>query len=178
MTIKPEIPAARSQITESVGSLYESGNAVTQNKKKANMLYKAAAEYGSDMGMLAHGVALIEKAKTEKDISNAVFWLWRAACSDLGEAQLALGRLLNEPDSPIYDMDQSIYWLSRATENKCEGAASAFADAYLKGIFNDGGTPYNLGDIIAFLEDALNRGDSAAAKTLGDFSQEGLLSRL
>lgn len=155
-----------------LGMLYENGIAVTQDIKKSKKLFKQAAENGADMGMLAHGMSLMENAKSTKDTERALFWLWKAACEGLGEAQMVLGVSLSKSCCSIQDKDQAIYWLNRATENECDGAASALASVCLDPYVE---SPIGPEDILLKLQQALNRGDAKAAKTLGDFYKDGVL---
>jgi len=158
-----------------LGLLYENGCVVAQDAKKSRKLFKQAAEYGSDMGMFSHGLALLETAKTEKDVIDAVFWVWRAACENLGEAQLSLGIMLNESDFPIFDEDQAVYWLNRAVENKCGGAASMLTAVSLNRFYRGEKEDFDLDAIVVMLKEAMDRGDCAAAKTLGDLHRDGIL---
>lgn len=157
-----------------LGTFYDEGRFVRQDKKKATKLFKQAAEQGSAMGMFNYSTNLVEKHKSTKDVETGIYWLWRSASLDLPQAQLSLGITLNNPNLPFHDEDQAIYWMERAMENDCDGAASAFAEAwmmrYAEG--NEDGRDFEY--VINTLKNAMDRGDSSAAKTLGDFYMNGI----
>lgn len=157
--------------------MYDSGSYVAQDKKKAMKLFKHAAEMGSEMGMSEYGLRLFYTAKDEKQAELGLSWLWRSARAECGEAQAALGSILGQ-DSPLQDIDQSLYWLGRAVDNEVNGAAAQYATIWHK-------TTSKLGldvedkeegeEIVQMLNEAMERGETSAACVLGNFSRGGII---
>lgn len=156
-----------------LATMYDSGIYVSQNKKKATKLFRQSAEMGSEMGMHEYGLRLFSSAKDEKQVELGLSWLWRAARSECGEAQVSLGLILGQDFSPVNDTDQALYWLERAVSNEVEGAAAAYASVwynYNNRCFLD---KEESDEVVQMLEDALKRGETSAAFMLGEFCREG-----
>lgn len=157
-----------------LGTYYDEGNYVRQDEKKAIKLFKQASELGSAMGMFNYSTKLIEKHKSTRDIEAGIYWLWRAASLDLPQAQLSLGVILNNLSLPFHDEDQAIYWMERAMENECNGAAAAFAEAWMMRYAEGEEDEEDFKYVVGALQDAMDRGDTSAAKLLGDFYMTGV----
>lgn len=162
------------EATSHLGMLYKNGGFVSQDMKKAVKLFKQAAEQGSEDGMKEYGAWLFTNAKDEKEMEAGLSWVWRAARQDCGDAQVTLGYFLGKPGSPVHDVDQSLYWLKRAVGNEAQIAVSMYANIWFENMDEIKPCEDDAARIRQMLQEALDKGETSAAKQLGDFYRKGV----
>ncbi len=107
-------PLAESGHRESqyyLGLLYSaSGTGRAQNLPRAAEWYSRAAQQGHVLSQFSTGMMYQYGTGLTVDYSEAFYWLEMAAKNDLGEAQLAVSRLLANKKNPNFDPVRSYMW--------------------------------------------------------------------
>ena len=97
-----------------LANLYDSGNGVKQDKKKAFGLYLQSAEQGMDFAQLEVAMAYQLGRNVDMDLEKAAYWHHKAAKNDMQKSHLVLGTMYFSGIGLERDNTEARYWLNRA----------------------------------------------------------------
>ena len=146
-----------------LGAMAESGVAGEQDLDVAATHYRTAAEYGHTGAKTRLGLALLTGRGTPRNLVEAETWLRRAAQDNDVVAAAVLGDFHASPDRQPANLEEAAHWYRRAAELGHPGSAHVLARAILAGAE---GKP-DPGEIVTWLETAIERGDTTAWPDLG-----------
>jgi TPR repeat protein len=84
---------------------------LSQESGEVNKLLKGAAESGYALAKYEYGLKLYRE---QKELKQAVYWLFEAAKNDLNQAQYRLARILLDSPWVIHDENKALFWLEQA----------------------------------------------------------------
>jgi len=146
-----------------LGAMAESGVGGERDQALAARHYRTAAEHGHIVARTRLGLALLSGRGTQRDLVEAETWLRRAAQDDDILASAVLGDFHASADRDPANLEEAAHWYRHAAELGHPGAAHVLARAILAGAE---GKP-DPGEIVAWLETAIERGDTSAWPDLG-----------
>lgn len=148
-----------------LGSLYEEGHGVEQDKDKALSLYLEAAEGGSAYGQDNAGRMLLYGVVGEKQPNRARRLIRAAADQGRVSAQVLLGDMYYWSRGVAEDSEEAVHWFRKAYRQNSSAGAFGLAQCYHYGY----GVEQDVGKAIEIYEDAIEISDDPDAATgLGD----------
>jgi len=84
---------------------------LSQESGDVNELLKGAAESGYALAKYEYGLKLYRE---QKDLKQAVYWLFEAAKNNLSQAQYRLARIFLDSPWVIHDENKALFWLEQA----------------------------------------------------------------
>ncbi len=105
-----------------LGVMYEKGNGVEKNLKKAKKWFQFAAEQGLSRAQYNLGLMYGKGNGVAKDYSKAIKWLSLAADQGNGKAQTNLGWMYETGKGAPKDTQKALYWYRLASD---QGLAKA-----------------------------------------------------
>jgi TPR repeat protein len=111
----------------SLGQLYDSGDGVNKDPKLAVYWYTKAADQGMPEAQNALGYMCLNGSGTLEDPAFAARLFAAAAVRGIRQAQFNLAVLYENGVGVEFDMDQAVYWYSKAGEQGDENAAQKAA---------------------------------------------------
>ncbi|EGB06301.1 hypothetical protein AURANDRAFT_29473, partial [Aureococcus anophagefferens] len=148
--------------------LHETGSGVKLDKKKAEQLYRAAADRGDAVAQCNLGIFLDSGKKFEK----AVRYFALAADQGYTDAELNLGCCYMDGEGTEVDLGKARYWFERAAAKGREEAITALAhlDAQLGRLYRTGsGVKLDKKKAEQLYRTAADRGDAVAQSNLAVF---------
>lgn len=121
----------RAQVT--LGAILEREPPINVNLRRANELYRQAAERGSAQAMWNLGVNHLGTKGGKRDAEEALHWLREAADHGHGLATWALARLYLAGTLVEQDTARGLRMLERAGESGCRPAIETLAVLYRDG---------------------------------------------
>jgi TPR repeat protein len=146
-----------------LGAMAEAGIGDTQNLIAAAEHYQIAAELGHTGAKTRLGLALLIGRGTPRNLLQAETWLRRAALDGDAIAAAALGDFHASPERQPANMGEAAHWYRHAAELGHPASAHILARAIWAGVE---GEP-DLQEVVAWLETAIERGDTTAWLDLG-----------
>ncbi|MBI1216059.1 MAG: hypothetical protein GC185_09615 [Alphaproteobacteria bacterium] len=113
-----------------LGSLYLTGDGVSQDEKKAEEWLKKSAAQGVAESQYNLGYMYRQGVNGEKDMPLALDWLKKSAKNGFSGAQLMLGQIYRDGDGVKKDEKQAALWLRKAAVQNVAEAQWALADLY------------------------------------------------
>lgn len=101
-----------------IGVIYQNGEGVTQNHKKAIGWYRKAAQQDYSLAQynLGHLLYLLEKEKIFPDYTEPIKWINKAAKQGYAPAQNLLGLFYEEGDGVHKSYKEAFKWYSKAAK--------------------------------------------------------------
>jgi len=124
---------SRAQVT--LGAMLESEPPINVNLKRANELYRKAAEKGNAQAMWNLGVNHLGTKGGKRDTGEALYWLKRASEHGHALATWALARLYLAGKLVTQDTELGVELLERSARAGCRPAAQT-----LIALYRDGGS--------------------------------------
>ena len=117
-----------------LAALYDQGNGVEADPKKAADLMRQAAEKHVRNAMTRYGVFLLNGKGVEADPVMAESWLRRAALAGDGDAAAMVGQLYTKGTASLpANLTEAALWLQRAAESGHANAARALGAMHMTG---------------------------------------------
>jgi hypothetical protein len=146
-----------------LGAMAEAGIGAVPNLETAATHYRSAAENGHTVAKTRLGLALLIGRGTPRNLVEAETWLRRAAQDNDVIASAVLGDFHASPERHPANTEESLHWYRHAAELGHPGSAHILARAIWAGAE---GKP-DPQEIAAWLETAIERGDTTAWPDLG-----------
>ena len=105
-----------------IGVIYENGDGVPKDMKKAVEWYQKAAEQGNAAAQYSLGACYLKGDGVPKDINKAIEWAQKAAAQGNAAAKFLLELCYEIPEGVPADMNRAVEWYQKAAE---QGAARA-----------------------------------------------------
>ncbi len=151
--------------------LYHSTGAIVGQDEAQAVRYRlAAAEAGSALAQYLQGLALIDGAPIEVNVTEAVRWLRLAADQDYLDALIRLGQLHRDGAPGLAkDLPEAVRWFERAAELGSVDALTELGELHRHGdpSFND------VAKASRYFEEAAEKGHAPAAYALGKLLLDG-----
>jgi TPR repeat protein len=141
----------------------------TKQADKAYTWFKKAEERGDIPSTFYCGKQLLEGLGVQKDASQGVIYLLKAANSNFGNAQLLVGRSYYEGNGVTKNPEQGFMWIQRAACNGVTNAQYQLALCYVNG----NGCNINFNDANYWFGRCLPKGHKNAFKKA--FEKDGVL---
>ena len=152
-----------------LGVLYENGDGVTKDNKKALKWYTRAAEGGHYLAQFELGLMYENGDGITKDYKSAVNWYTKAALQGYAKAQYNLGIMYRNGEGVPESEKIAVKWFGKAAE---QGLARA---QYVLGLMYDSGSGVPENDKIAAMwyTRAAKQGHAGAQFNLGGMYEYG-----
>ena len=143
-----------------LGDMYEQGDGVIQDFKKALYWWTISAVQGNADAQLKLGEMYHYGQGVTQDYINAVYWYTKASQNGHGheKAQYYLGRMYHKGDGVIQDYKKALYWWTEASKN-----GHINAQVYLGLMYEQGqGIPQDYKQAMYWYKRASEQGDAFA----------------
>ena len=146
-----------------LGSMYDFGEGVVEDKEQAVKWYAKSAEQGNTLGQYSLGEAYYIGEGVGQDLQVAYGWILKSAKQGYVDAQSFLGYLYDYGHGVEQNAEQAAVWYLKAAEQGDEIAQLTIGEMYRDG----DGVSENKAEAVKWYTKAAEQGDADAQSSLG-----------